>query len=53
VVPQATVATLPDVVRSLLLDPGKLDQMGARAREVGRPDAGAVIARHLMEAADG
>lgn len=53
VVQQATTAALPGVARSLLFDPAELERMGARAREVGHPDAGAVIARHLMEAANG
>ena len=51
VVPQADAADLPAVVRGLLGDATALQRMGDDARRAGRPDAAAVVARRLVEAA--
>jgi UDP-N-acetylglucosamine--N-acetylmuramyl-(pentapeptide) pyrophosphoryl-undecaprenol N-acetylglucosamine transferase len=53
VVLEEDASTLPVVVRGLLGNSAELARMGEVARQMGRPDAAAVIARRLVEAADG
>lgn len=50
---QAEVARLPEVVGDLLEDPAGRLVLAGGARRAAHPDAAAVIARHLREAADG
>jgi UDP-N-acetylglucosamine--N-acetylmuramyl-(pentapeptide) pyrophosphoryl-undecaprenol N-acetylglucosamine transferase len=52
-VAQSDAAGLPEVVGSLLADPGARSKMAQRARAVARPGAADEIARRLLEAAGG
>ena len=52
-VPQREAARLPGVVRDLIASPARLARMSEAARSEARPDAAVVIARRLMESADG
>ena len=52
VVPETEIASLPDLLRDLLGDPGRLTTMGARAQTVGRPDAAMRVARAILEGHD-
>ena len=53
VLDESDLARLTDTVRSLVADPDRRVRMAAAARRIARPDAAQVIARRLMEAADG
>lgn len=48
VVPEAELESVPDLVRSLLADPGRLETMGAAMLRVARPDAASEIAEELI-----
>jgi UDP-N-acetylglucosamine--N-acetylmuramyl-(pentapeptide) pyrophosphoryl-undecaprenol N-acetylglucosamine transferase len=48
VVPEAEAARAPDVVRSLLADPTKLQQMSDAMLRVARPNAADEIAEELL-----
>jgi UDP-N-acetylglucosamine--N-acetylmuramyl-(pentapeptide) pyrophosphoryl-undecaprenol N-acetylglucosamine transferase len=49
--PRANAAQLRPVLRELMSYPERLARMGAEAGKIGRPDAGAAVARHLLEMA--
>ena len=46
-------ANVPDLARSLLDDPGRVEEMGAAMRQVARPDAADRIAEELIGLARG
>jgi UDP-N-acetylglucosamine--N-acetylmuramyl-(pentapeptide) pyrophosphoryl-undecaprenol N-acetylglucosamine transferase len=48
VIPDTELGRAPDIVRSLLDDPGRLATMSAAMRGVARPDAAERIAEELM-----
>ena len=52
-VPETELGHVPDLVRSLLDDPGRLEEMGAAMRQVARPDAADRIAEELIGLARG
>ena len=52
-VPETELGHVADLVRSLLDDPGRLDEMGAAMRQVARPDAADRIAEELIGLARG
>jgi UDP-N-acetylglucosamine--N-acetylmuramyl-(pentapeptide) pyrophosphoryl-undecaprenol N-acetylglucosamine transferase len=52
-VPETELGQAPDIVRSLLDDPGRLDEMGAAMRKVARPEAADRIAEELIGLARG
>jgi UDP-N-acetylglucosamine--N-acetylmuramyl-(pentapeptide) pyrophosphoryl-undecaprenol N-acetylglucosamine transferase len=51
--PETELGHVPDLVRSLLDDPGRLEEMGTAMREVARPDAADRIAQELIGLARG
>jgi UDP-N-acetylglucosamine--N-acetylmuramyl-(pentapeptide) pyrophosphoryl-undecaprenol N-acetylglucosamine transferase len=53
VVPESELGNVPDLVRSLLDDPGRLEEMGAAMLQVARPDAADRIAEELIGLARG
>jgi len=50
-VPETELGRVPELVRSLLDDPRRLEAMGKAMASVARPDAGARIAEELIEGA--
>jgi UDP-N-acetylglucosamine--N-acetylmuramyl-(pentapeptide) pyrophosphoryl-undecaprenol N-acetylglucosamine transferase len=48
VVPEAEIARAPELIRSLLEDPGRLGAMSRAMRELSRPDAAEEIAEELI-----
>jgi UDP-N-acetylglucosamine--N-acetylmuramyl-(pentapeptide) pyrophosphoryl-undecaprenol N-acetylglucosamine transferase len=52
-VPETELGHAPDLVRSLLDDPARLEEMGAAMRQVARPDAADRIAEELIGLARG
>jgi UDP-N-acetylglucosamine--N-acetylmuramyl-(pentapeptide) pyrophosphoryl-undecaprenol N-acetylglucosamine transferase len=52
-VPESELGHVADLVRSLLDDPGRLEEMGAAMRQVARPDAADRIAEELIGLARG
>src|SRR3954453_18117217 len=52
-VPETELGRVPELVRSLLGDPGRLEEMGAAMRQVARPDAADRIAEELIGLARG
>jgi UDP-N-acetylglucosamine--N-acetylmuramyl-(pentapeptide) pyrophosphoryl-undecaprenol N-acetylglucosamine transferase len=52
-VPETELGHVADLVRSLLDDPGRLEEMGAAMRQVARPDAADRIAEELIGLARG
>jgi UDP-N-acetylglucosamine--N-acetylmuramyl-(pentapeptide) pyrophosphoryl-undecaprenol N-acetylglucosamine transferase len=52
-VPETELGHVPDLVRSLLDDPGRLEEMGVAMRQVARPDAADRIAEELIGLARG
>jgi UDP-N-acetylglucosamine--N-acetylmuramyl-(pentapeptide) pyrophosphoryl-undecaprenol N-acetylglucosamine transferase len=48
VVPEEELERVPEVVRSLLDDPARLEQMAAAMRRLARPDAADEIAEELI-----
>ncbi len=52
-VPETELGRVPDLVRSLLGDPGRLEEMSAAMRQVARPDAADRIAEELIGLARG
>jgi UDP-N-acetylglucosamine--N-acetylmuramyl-(pentapeptide) pyrophosphoryl-undecaprenol N-acetylglucosamine transferase len=48
VVPEAEAARVPALLRSLLADPARLEQMAAAMRRLARPDAADEIAEELV-----
>jgi UDP-N-acetylglucosamine--N-acetylmuramyl-(pentapeptide) pyrophosphoryl-undecaprenol N-acetylglucosamine transferase len=51
--PETELGHVPDLVRSLIDDPGRLEEMGAAMRQVARPDAADRIAQELIGLARG
>jgi UDP-N-acetylglucosamine--N-acetylmuramyl-(pentapeptide) pyrophosphoryl-undecaprenol N-acetylglucosamine transferase len=52
-VPETELGRVPEIVRSLLDDPPRLEQMGASMLKVARPDAADRIAEELIALARG
>jgi UDP-N-acetylglucosamine--N-acetylmuramyl-(pentapeptide) pyrophosphoryl-undecaprenol N-acetylglucosamine transferase len=48
IVPEREVARVPEVIRSLLDDPARLDAMGRAMRALARPDAADDVAQELV-----